>query len=152
MSLHQSVLEMWHPDRRDTMAAAYPLISQLLAQVIVLPASSAEVERVFSTMTRTKTPLRNRLTTSMLDNLIRISMDGPDSGQWDPVPAALKWKSMGNRKIKLFRPVPVLSSLTNDSDGCDDSDWCTCAFLIVPLSLSLLYINTQLGSLHNTEV
>ncbi|XP_011409071.1 PREDICTED: zinc finger protein 862-like, partial [Amphimedon queenslandica] len=78
MSLHQSVLEMWHPDRRDTMVAAYPLISQLLAQVIVLPASSAEVERVFSTINRTKTPLRNHLTTMMLDNLIRISMDGPE--------------------------------------------------------------------------
>ena len=120
VSLHQSVLEMWHPDRRDTMVTAYPLVSQLLAQVIVLPASSADVERVFSTMNRIKAPLRNRLITKTVDNLIRISMDGPDTGDWDPVPAVLKWKSMGNRKIKLFRPLPALSSLTNDSS--DDSD------------------------------
>lgn len=118
VSLYQSVLEMWHPDRCDTMVTAYPLVSRLLAQVI--PASSADVERVFSTMNRIKTPLRNHLVTATLDNLIRISMDGPDTGDWDPVPAVLKWKSMGNRRIKLFRPLPALSSLTNES--CDDSD------------------------------
>ena len=114
-TLHQAVFEMWHPDRHDTMTAAYPLLTQLLARVVVLPASSAEVERVFSTMNRIKTSVRNRLSSTRLDSLIRISMDGPDVGNWDPVPAALQWKSMGNRRIKLLRPVSSLAAL-EDSD------------------------------------
>ena len=97
------------------MAAAYPLLTQLLARVVVLPASSAEVERVFSTMNRIKASLRNRLSNTRLDSLIRVSMDGPEVGNWDPVPAALQGKLMGNRRIKLLRPVSSLAAL-EDSD------------------------------------
>ena len=49
-TLHRAVFQMWHPDKRATMAAAYSIISELLARICVLPASSAEVERVFSAM------------------------------------------------------------------------------------------------------
>lgn len=45
-TLHQAEFEMWHPDRHDTMTAAYPLLTQLLVRVAVLPASSAEVKSV----------------------------------------------------------------------------------------------------------
>ena len=55
---------------RNTMVTAYPLISKLLARIIVLPASSAEAECVFSTMKLIKTPIRNRLTTITLDYLM----------------------------------------------------------------------------------
>lgn len=117
VSLHQAVFEMWHPDRHETMAAAYPILSPLLARLIVLPASSAEVERVFSTMNRIKTPVRNRLLTTTLDSLIRISMDGADIATWDPVPAAVRWKQGGNRRIKLLKPDPSLATLVDDSDS-----------------------------------
>ena len=63
---------------------------RIIIQVAVLPASPAEVERVFATMNRIKSPLRNRLVTTALDNLIRIFMAGPDVANWDPVPAALR--------------------------------------------------------------
>ena len=114
-ALHQAVFEMWHSDRQDTMTAAYPLLTQLLAHVVVLPASSAEVESVFSTMNRIKSSLRNQQSSTRLDSLIRVSIDGPDVDNWDPVPAALQWKSMGNRRIKLLRPVFSLAAL-EDSD------------------------------------
>ena len=116
-----SVLEMWHPDRHDAMVAAYPLLTQLVARVVVLPASSAEVERVFSTMNRIKTTLRNRLSSKRLDNLIRVSMDGPEVADWDPIPAALQWKAMGNRRIMLLRPNPSLAALedTQDTEDCE---------------------------------
>ena len=39
------------------MTVAFPMVSSLLARIIVLPASSAEVERVFSAVKRIKTPL-----------------------------------------------------------------------------------------------
>ena len=90
---------MHEPDMKDTMGAAYPLISDILARISVLPGSSAEAERVFSTMKRIKTPIRNRLKTTTLDNLIRIAMTGPPLSDWDPVPSLRKWEAMGKRKI-----------------------------------------------------
>ncbi len=61
---------MLSPSNKETMAVAYPLISDILARIAVLPASSVEVERVFSTMKRIKTPVRNRLTTGTIDHLL----------------------------------------------------------------------------------
>ena len=95
------------------MELAYSIISQLLAQIALFPASSAEVERVFSTMNTIKTPIRNCSITSTMDNLIRLSMDGDVMDKWDPILAALTWISMGNRKIKLLQ----LYSVLEDSDN-----------------------------------
>ena len=82
-------------DNRQSTLAAYPLIASLLARIAVLPASSAEVERVFSAVKRIKTPMRNQLCTRILDFLVRVTMDGPNTPSWDPMPAALKWESTG---------------------------------------------------------
>lgn len=90
---------MHEPGTKDSMCAAYPLISDILARISVLPGSSAEAERVFSTMKRIKTPIRNRLKTTTLDHLIRIAMTGPPLSDWDPVPSLRKWEAMGKRKI-----------------------------------------------------
>ena len=49
-TLAQAVKEICHPSNREAMLACYPLLANLLARVAVLPASSAEVERVFSTL------------------------------------------------------------------------------------------------------
>ena len=88
-SIISAMQAMHSPDNKETMIAAYPLISDILARISTLPGSSAEVERVFSTMKRIKSPLRNRLsTTTTLDNLIRISMNG---------------QSYGNRKLTRSR-------------------------------------------------
>ena len=46
-SLECALTVMWKSDNRQTMLAAYPLITSLLARIAVLPASSAEMERVF---------------------------------------------------------------------------------------------------------
>ena len=48
-------------------------------------------------MKRIKTELRNRLTTRVLDCLMRISIDGPDSGNFDFDRAATKWANRRNR-------------------------------------------------------
>ena len=89
------------PENKETMAHAYPIILSILARIAVLPASSAQVERLFSTMKRIKTGQRNRLKTKMLDNLMRISIEGPPVKCWDPYPTLRKWESMGNRQIKI---------------------------------------------------
>ena len=50
---------MWNSDNRQTMLAAYPLIASLLARIAILPASSVEVEQVFTAVKHIKTPMRN---------------------------------------------------------------------------------------------
>ena len=72
------------------MKMAFPILFDLLARVAVLPASSAQVERMFSTMKRVKDARRSKLKSSTLDNLIRISSEGPSQAQWDPTPAMMK--------------------------------------------------------------
>ena len=81
------------------MKCAYPLISDLLARISVLPATSADVERVFSTLKRMKTPIRNRLTTSTLDSVICISIDGLPIEDWNPTSALRQCEHKGNHKI-----------------------------------------------------
>ena len=90
---------------RGTMSTLFPLISDLLARLVVLPASSAHVERVFSSMKRIKTAQRNRLNTSTLDHLIRVSMEGPTVQECDPIPALRIWESWGNRKLETSSKV-----------------------------------------------
>ena len=100
------------PSSRDTMSALIPLISDILARLAVLPASSAQVERVFSSMKRIKTAQRNCLNTATLDKLIRVSMEGPKVEEWDPFPALRLWErcNWGNRKIETSNTAICLIS------------------------------------------
>ena len=47
-------------------------------RLLLLPSSSAEAERSFSTMSRILTNLRNRLTEGHLEDLLFCEMEGPD--------------------------------------------------------------------------
>ncbi len=67
------VQAIYDPANKEALTTAYLLISDILARISVLPASSAQVEHLFSTMKRVKTVQRNRLKTETLDCLIRIS-------------------------------------------------------------------------------
>lgn len=97
LSIIAAVKAMHSFSSRETMKVAFPILFDLLAKVAVLPASSAQVERMFSSMKRVKDARRSRLKASTLDNLIRISSEGPSLEQWDPTPAMIKWESWGNR-------------------------------------------------------
>lgn len=52
--LETAIHVMYSPANREAMALAYPLISSILARIAVLPASSAQVERLFSAVKRIK--------------------------------------------------------------------------------------------------
>ena len=81
----EAALKFLHsPSNKETMAVAYPLISDIHARIAVLPASSAEVERVFLAMKRIKTPVCNRIKTGTLDHLLRVSIEGPEVEDKDP--------------------------------------------------------------------
>ena len=82
----------------DTLIALYPILSKLAQIALTLPVSNADTERGFSCMNRVKSELRNRLTVSSLDILLRISMEGPEK-DFDFNLAVAKWSAMRNRRI-----------------------------------------------------
>ena len=120
VSVAAAVQTIFDTGNKEALTTAYPLISNILARIAVLPASSAHVERLFSTMKRIKTAQRNRLKTEMLDCLIRISSEGPPVQQWNPVPALRKWESWRKIKLTTSRPVPAPPGPAEDPDS--DSD------------------------------
>ena len=50
----------------------FPILSRLVEILFTLPFSTAEIERVFSTLKLTKTPLRNKLADETLNNIMRV--------------------------------------------------------------------------------
>lgn len=63
--------------------------------------STAACERGFSCMNRIKTSLRSNLSTNTMNDLMRISIDGPDTCDYDPLLAIEHWQSTakGTRHI-----------------------------------------------------
>ncbi|XP_072169762.1 zinc finger protein 862-like [Diadema setosum] len=62
----------------------YPNLGLLIRVLLTFPISNAKVERGFSTMRRIKTDWRCRLSAQTLDHLMRISIEGPSSIDYDP--------------------------------------------------------------------
>ena len=79
----------------------YPQLSKLALIAALIPVSTADCERSFSTMNRVKTKLRNRMTTSTLDSLICISMEGPPLPQFNFERAADIWATLRNRRLQV---------------------------------------------------
>ena len=76
-------------------------LAKLAAIGVLIPVSTAECERAFSTMNRIKTDLRNHLKTSSLDCLMRISIEGPPIAQFNFERAADIWGGMHKRRISI---------------------------------------------------
>lgn len=84
---------------KESIAMLFPLVSKLLNHALVLPVSTTDCERCFSTMKRVKTDLRNRMSTQTLDRLIRIRTEGPDMAEFDFNQAVKNWSSLKNRRL-----------------------------------------------------
>ena len=76
-----------------------PNLLQLASIALILPTSTAECERGFSAQNRIKTALRNRLTTSRLNVLMTIDIEGPTLGKFDFNMAYKEW-SNEKRRVK----------------------------------------------------
>ncbi len=76
-------------------------ILHLVELVLVLPISAAQCERAVSAQNRIKSSTRATLDVSVLEDLIRLSSEGPSVPEFDPTPAVERWfyrdKSMGER-------------------------------------------------------
>ena len=97
------------PSLRDM----FPQLSKVASISALIPVSTAECERAFSAMNRIKTDLRNRLSTSTLDYLMRISIEGPSVQEFNLERAANIWGGMRNRRLS----VGVSPSLSSSSSS-----------------------------------
>ena len=82
-----------------TLRALYPHLSKLAYVGLIIPVSTADCARSFSTMRRVKTELRNRMNTSTLDCLMRIRIEGPCMDEFDFETALNNWAKLKNRRI-----------------------------------------------------
>ena len=83
----------------SSFSSLYPTLSKLASIALIIPVSTADCERGFSTINRIKTDSRNRLKTETLDKLIRLSVEGPELDQFDFEQAASLWASKSKRRI-----------------------------------------------------
>ncbi|XP_053372821.1 uncharacterized protein LOC128546379 [Mercenaria mercenaria] len=79
----------------------YPAASEAAGRLLVAPVSTVECERGFSKQNLIKTCLRNSLAMSALNNLMRISIDGPGLTDFDFGCAFKKWKTLKTRRILM---------------------------------------------------
>ena len=79
----------------------FPNFAVLASIALVIPVSTAECERCFSSMKRIKTTLRNRMETDTLDQLMRIANEGPKPEDFNFEKAADLWGSLRQRRISV---------------------------------------------------
>ena len=77
----------------------FPNMIKLLSISRILPASSVECERGFSTQNLIKTRLRCNLNIETLDQTMRVSLNGPSIQLFDPVPVFCKWRERKERRV-----------------------------------------------------
>ena len=85
--------------KSKTLSVLYPNLAKLACIGLTLLVSTATCERSFSAMKRIKTDLRNRLITSTLDCLIRISIDESSADKFDFESAASQWGALKKCRI-----------------------------------------------------
>ena len=79
----------------------FPNLSKLAAIGIIIPMSTADCERGFSTLGRVKNDLRNRLSCKILNPLLHISIEGPEPDIFNYERACTIWSGWRNRRITV---------------------------------------------------
>ena len=86
----------------DTLYAGFPNLAKLAAIGLVIPVTTATVERAFSDMKLVKTRLRSCLGEDTLDYAMRVCIEGPDKLSDSELDAIVHhWKHQKNRRIVL---------------------------------------------------
>jgi hypothetical protein len=84
----------------ETLTKLSPMFVRLFVIYLVLTKDSSDCERGFSVMKRIKTVMRNRLVQSTLEQLMYISLNGPDLKDFDFHEAVLMFVNSGKRLLK----------------------------------------------------
>lgn len=94
----------------------------LVELLFCMPLSNGTVERVFSSLKLVKSERRTSLSEDHLDDLVRISVDGPPLCKWDATKAVkLWWDEKQRRQVNDQRKPPTRKDQPG-SDSEDESD------------------------------
>ena len=86
----------------EDLAALVPNLCRVALIGLLIPTSTADCERGFSALKRIKTPLRNRLSDSITNQLLFIAIEGPPLAEFDTDAACSSWASKLNRRIQVI--------------------------------------------------
>ena len=98
MTTHQL---MSHVLKTEELCRMFPNLAKLAAIGLLLPLSTVDCERGFSTLSRVKTDLRNKLINKTLNHLLVISIEGPNPADYPYEQACSLWASWRNRRIQV---------------------------------------------------
>lgn len=96
------------------MKVHYPSLSILAEVILTCPASTAEVERGFSTQNFIKSKTRNRLGSCHLDQLLRLKLNSPQMKDFPFHQAYLNWLADRNRRCVTKIPEQPVESDESD--------------------------------------
>ena len=88
----------------ESLYVLYPAMSSLAEIIAVFPASTAEVERGFSYQNAIKSKSRNRLSTTHLDQLLRLRLNSPETHDFPLRMAYKKWSELKQRRYVVHKP------------------------------------------------
>ena len=92
----------------------FPKLSSFMLSLLCLPHSSATVERVFSTVNRMKTKLRNRLSTATLSGMLHAKRLLVSNTCYDiPIPQQM---------LDMVKDTMYKVSKPEEADGSESSD------------------------------
>lgn len=97
----------------------YPNILMLVDLVLALPACSAEAERGFSQMKRTRSHLNAKVEAERMTDILVIQLNSPDINNFDPKKAIHLWNT--RTSFAMSDPGPN-SNCSSNSESQDESD------------------------------
>lgn len=100
-------------------AHLFPNILHLVAIMMVLPVSNAQLERAFSAMGRVVTDWRKSLATETISDLLLITLEGPPLSEFDAAAAVTAWFVDSKGKIRPNkRPSSSTAAETSNTGEC----------------------------------
>ena len=92
---------MSHLLKATEMSLMFSNLAKLAVIGLLLPMSTVDCERGFSTLSRVKTDLRNCLNNTTLNHLLMMSIEGPPHSDFPYDNACDPWASKINRRISV---------------------------------------------------
>ena len=86
-------------DSENVISTLFPNFSKIAQVCLLLPLSTAECERAFSSMRRIKTRLRSQMNNATLNCCMRISLEGQPLEEFDFDKSLNSWSKLRNRRI-----------------------------------------------------
>ncbi|CAK6967190.1 hypothetical protein DNTS_001834 [Scomber scombrus] len=103
---------------REPYCSEYKNILHLVHIMLVLPVSAAVCERGFSAQKRIKSDTRASLHSDTVEDLIRISVEGPSLEDFDSRESVASWFSQGQRSRRTnYRSWPSEGHVTAIEDS-----------------------------------